>query len=369
MMGSATGLRVGMGAAASSRPAGDTPAATGIDFLAALTAASFGDAASPVGTAADVAGASQIAGAAGDTVEEPGENAAEPGIQWLPTQLPALLQTLQTEDVGASEAFADCTASALHSAAGQFVRQVLPQGPSALAAEDLPAASTQEPQPDLIGEMLAGFTADQPQRVPGEAAAGGAQRDLLLQLSRSLGAVLREAAPDAHIPVADPQNAASLAPAIQQSASGAVTVHVGGQEHVLRSAVGTPRWADELGSRLVMMSTRGQHEGSLSLAPEHLGPLEVRISMNQNTAQVWFGAQHADTRAALTEALPRLREMFADAGLALGQAGVSHETPRQRTAAGELASPAVDDTDVARAAPAPGAAMRTLSSALLDLYA
>src|SRR5690606_41281170 len=84
-----------------------------------------------------------------------------------------------------------------------------------------------------------------------------------------------------------------------------------------------------------MMTTRGQHEGSLRLAPEDLGPLEVRISLQQSTAHVWFGAQHADTRAALAEALPRLREMFAEAGLSLGHGGVSQEAPGRR--AGESA--------------------------------
>jgi flagellar hook-length control protein FliK len=99
----------------------------------------------------------------------------------------------------------------------------------------------------------------------------------------------------------------------------------------LHQQVGTARWADELGTRISLMAARGQQNGSLSLSPEHLGPLEVRISVSQDTANVWFGAQHADTRAALQEALPRLRELFAASGLSLGQANVSHEAPRQNS--------------------------------------
>ena len=56
---------------------------------------------------------------------------------------------------------------------------------------------------------------------------------------------------------------------------------------------------------------------SLRLWPEHLGPLEVRITMNDDQASVWFGAAHADTRAAIENALPRLRELFASQGLSL----------------------------------------------------
>ena len=91
--------------------------------------------------------------------------------------------------------------------------------------------------------------------------------------------------------------------------------------------------------------------------------------MNQNTAQVWFGAQHADTRAALAEALPRLREMFAEAGLSLGHAGVSQEAPRRQVQ--EVITPtaggAIDPA--AEVAALPGAGTRSIGSALLDLYA
>ncbi len=135
----------------------------------------------------------------------------------------------------------------------------------------------------------------------------------------------------------------------------------------LRSAVGSPRWGDELGSRLVMMSVRGQQEGSLSLSPEHLGPLEVRISVSQDGTNVWFGAQHADTRAALTDALPRLREMFAASGLALGQAGVSQEMPRQEARRSELA--AAGFTGAAEADPIAAPVVRRVRSALLDTWA
>jgi flagellar hook-length control protein FliK len=136
----------------------------------------------------------------------------------------------------------------------------------------------------------------------------------------------------------------------------------------LRSAVGSPRWGEELGSRLVMMSTRGQQEGSLSLSPEHLGPLEVRISVSQDGTNVWFGAQHADTRAALTDALPRLREMFTAAGLALGQAGVSQEMPRQEARRSELAAAGFRssaESDAVAATPVTG----RVRAALLDAWA
>ena len=98
----------------------------------------------------------------------------------------------------------------------------------------------------------------------------------------------------------------------------------------VHTPVGTPGWSEEIGSRLTMMVEQGKHTASLRLSPEHLGPLEIQISMNDDQASVYFGAAHADTRAALENALPKLREMFASQGLSLADAGVHREPPRQQ---------------------------------------
>lgn len=204
----------------------------------------------------------------------------------------------------------------------------------------------------------------------GNAGRQQASRELPGQLLQALGGAVREVAPEFRLAGGGEGIITTTAHAMASAAAqlnGSSPAAAG--EHVLRSAVGSPRWAEELGSRLVLMTTRGSQEGSLTLSPEHLGPLEVRISMSQNTAQVWFGAQHADTRAALAEALPRLREMFAEAGLSLGHAGVSQEAPRRQLQealtppAGNLVDPA---TEVAALA---GVEVRSIGSALLDLYA
>ncbi|MET0658250.1 MAG: flagellar hook-length control protein FliK, partial [Steroidobacteraceae bacterium] len=76
------------------------------------------------------------------------------------------------------------------------------------------------------------------------------------------------------------------------------------QRH-MQSTVGTRAWADELGSQISWMTDRGHQAASLRLSPEHLGPLEIQISIQDDQASVWFGAAHADTRAAIEGALPR----------------------------------------------------------------
>jgi flagellar hook-length control protein FliK len=99
----------------------------------------------------------------------------------------------------------------------------------------------------------------------------------------------------------------------------------------LHTPVGSSEWADELSTRMTMMAERGHHTASLRLSPEHLGPLEIRISVTDDQASVWFGAAHADTRAAIEQALPRLRELFASQGLTLADAGVSQQAPQDRS--------------------------------------
>ena len=96
----------------------------------------------------------------------------------------------------------------------------------------------------------------------------------------------------------------------------------------LHAPVGTPAWSDELGAQLHLLAEKGHSVASLRLSPEHLGPLEVQISVQDNEATVWFGAANMDTRAALEQALPRLRELFAAQGMSLTQSGVFNQSPR-----------------------------------------
>lgn len=82
-------------------------------------------------------------------------------------------------------------------------------------------------------------------------------------------------------------------------------------------------WSQALGERLLMMADRGLQSATLRLQPEHLGPLEVKIAVGSDgAAQVLFSSHHAQAREALEAAIPRLRDLFADQGLNLAQAGV-----------------------------------------------
>jgi flagellar hook-length control protein FliK len=134
--------------------------------------------------------------------------------------------------------------------------------------------------------------------------------------------------------------------------------------------VGSHQWATELGNKLTMMATKDTQSATLHMSPADLGPVQVRIDMNQNQASVWFTAEHADTRSALEQSLPRLREMFASQGMSLTDAGVFNGQPRQQA---NYSSPEQGSSSALRFAG--DEASETISSArgislsLLDAYA
>ncbi|WP_292363625.1 flagellar hook-length control protein FliK, partial [Methylophaga sp. UBA1464] len=84
-------------------------------------------------------------------------------------------------------------------------------------------------------------------------------------------------------------------------------------------------WARVMSSRVVWMAREGVQQAELRLNPAHLGPVEVRLSMQNEQTSVTFVASNAAARDALEQALPRLRESFSDNGLALNHAEVSHQ--------------------------------------------
>ncbi|RKZ80800.1 MAG: hypothetical protein DRQ35_01565, partial [Gammaproteobacteria bacterium] len=70
------------------------------------------------------------------------------------------------------------------------------------------------------------------------------------------------------------------------------------------------------------MAREGIQQATLKLNPANLGPVEVKLTMNDEKVHVTFVAQHAATRDALEQALPRLRESFTENGLEFADADV-----------------------------------------------
>ncbi len=108
-------------------------------------------------------------------------------------------------------------------------------------------------------------------------------------------------------------------------------------------------WDQAVGERVLWMVNRNLQGAEIRLNPPHLGPIEVRVQMHQDQAQVNFTAQHAVVREALEAALPRLRDMFQSQGVALVNVDVSDRSlaeQRERAdAEGQAARGAVAGID------------------------
>jgi flagellar hook-length control protein FliK len=84
-------------------------------------------------------------------------------------------------------------------------------------------------------------------------------------------------------------------------------------------------WPHAVAAQVHWFVNNDIQSATLRLSPEHLGPVEVRIDVHDSQVNVNFSAAHPDTRAALEQTVPRLREIFASGGLTLGQTNVRQD--------------------------------------------
>ena len=97
----------------------------------------------------------------------------------------------------------------------------------------------------------------------------------------------------------------------------------------IQPALQSKAWNRVLSSRVVWMASEGIQQAALKLNPANLGPVEVRLHLQNEQASVSFIAHNAATRDALEQALPRLRESFVENGLELTDADVSDQASQE----------------------------------------
>ena len=84
----------------------------------------------------------------------------------------------------------------------------------------------------------------------------------------------------------------------------------------------------------------------IRITPQNMGPIEVRVQMQNDQATIAFTAQHGATREAIDAALPRLREMLSDQNVNVVDVDISqHSFAEQRDQQAE--SQNADDNGVA----------------------
>ncbi len=206
---------------------------------------------------------------------------------------------------------------------------------------------------------------------------GGQQAPTGEQASRALRELISQA-------ITSTQRAAAMSEGLLQTASSSINALATDFSSTLSELnqltqqrplqpLGQPEtFARGLTERLNVMLNGNLQTARITLQPEVLGPLEVRIQIEEDSAKVWFNAQHSQTREALEQALPRLKELLSEQGLQLAGSDVSggQSDANEATAAGDTA-PEADPSSETGAQPAGNivASLAIDSDRLLDVTA
>jgi flagellar hook-length control protein FliK len=216
---------------------------------------------------------------------------------------------------------------------------------SAVSVEE-PALDALDGRHDSGGDRLPVALTSANESVPASTPAAGADA--------TLAALRSTAAPQLHPGEADPQlnalvtavSAETTPMTRQKAATSAVEtllsqVDAAGGGNLLRMPVVSssvtrtvpvpvhdPRWPEAVATQVRWAVADGVQSATLKMVPEHLGPVELHIELRDNQVNVNFGANQAETRQALQDSLPRLREVLAGAGITLGQANVQQQSGR-----------------------------------------
>ncbi|WP_157199155.1 flagellar hook-length control protein FliK [Methylomonas koyamae] len=91
-----------------------------------------------------------------------------------------------------------------------------------------------------------------------------------------------------------------------------------------------PEWNAELGEKLLWMHKQDIPSAEIRLNPEHMGPISIKIDVNQDQTSVSFTTQHAGVKEAIEAALPKLREMLSEQKLDLADVNVSQQHAEQK---------------------------------------
>jgi flagellar hook-length control protein FliK len=87
---------------------------------------------------------------------------------------------------------------------------------------------------------------------------------------------------------------------------------------------------EEPAQQVTWLVKNGLSEAEIRVKPADMGPISVRIEMNQNEATLSFAVTQPETRAAVQDSLHRLTEMLAESGISLGEANVGGENFTQQ---------------------------------------
>jgi flagellar hook-length control protein FliK len=110
---------------------------------------------------------------------------------------------------------------------------------------------------------------------------------------------------------------------LTERAPGDLTTADRGPRLAMQQFAGQAGWGEEIQGKLQWLSRQGMQRAELQLHPAELGSIDVRISSENDQTSVVFLAANRSARELLEAEIPRLRELFSQVGVELGQVDVS----------------------------------------------
>jgi flagellar hook-length control protein FliK len=244
-------------------------------------------------------------------------------LQGVPKELPAA--PVATD--GGADAGAQALAAPLESGA------MLPAGLAGQLAQGAAQALGEQPAGDSAAPAAVRPRAE---AAPGAAAAAAAtaQPEVEADVAKFASLLAQERAE----PAALKDTAAAVSPLsapVQQASLNIAQAAAGVASDRIAARVGTPAWDNQVSQKIVWMVAGQEQSATLTLNPPDMGPMQVVLSVTNDQATVTFSANQLEVRQALENAMPKLREMMSESGIALGNATVDAGTPDQRQAQGD----------------------------------
>ncbi|OTA17649.1 flagellar hook-length control protein FliK [Xenorhabdus vietnamensis] len=94
---------------------------------------------------------------------------------------------------------------------------------------------------------------------------------------------------------------------------------------LLNAHLGSEEWQQQLNQHVLFFNRNGLQQAELRLHPQELGALHIRMSVEDNQAQLHFVSAHQNVRVALEAALPGLRHALAENGIQLAQSSINSD--------------------------------------------
>ncbi|MDP3583698.1 MAG: flagellar hook-length control protein FliK [Thiobacillus sp.] len=274
------------------------------------------DTPTPPGTTTQPADAAPEAKPIAVELAAPELPAADPASVAVPAGMPMPLIALGRLDAAA----ADETDADLLTRMAADNGQPFPPGRKGRAALDIPSGQSAEKTDAGAPKQALAISIKADAQASAKLAASAAFSEQLAS-SRKIGALnAGEAAPEL--------SGATLRAAPHAAFETLAALHEAAAPK-LAPQVGTTAWNQALGEKIVWMAGAAQQTATLTLNPPNMGPLQVVINLSNDQATASFFSAQPEVRQALEAAFPRLREMMNEAGIELGQATVSSETPQQ----------------------------------------